>query len=137
MNAKEYFDKIDALNMTINIKKAQIAALRDSLGISSPAPDSEQVSHTRNVHVMADKIAAVVDTERETEAMADELLDLKTYMIDAINRLPNSKEALFLTERYINGKDSAEIAKETNYTRRWVQKFIKKGRDHLDELQIL
>ena len=134
MTAKECFQRMDDLNMIIDAKMRQTASLRDSLSISAPPPDAEHVSHTRNVHVMADRIAAVVDTERETDALVDELVDLKNRMISAINLLPDSKEAMFLTARFIEGRSTEEIAQEKHYTRRWVQQIVKDGTEHLDEI---
>ena len=132
MTAKECVQRMDDLNMMIDAKTRQAASLRDSLSIGAPPPDAERVSHTRNVHVMADRLAAVVDVERETDALIDELVDLKNFMITAINQLPDSKEAMFLTERFIEGKSTEKIAKEKHYTRRWVQQIVKVGTEHLD-----
>ena len=132
MTAKECFKRMDDLNMMIAAKTRQIASLRDSLSINAPTTDAEHVSHTRNVHVMADRIAAVVDAERETDALVDELVDLKNRMIGAINQLPDSKEAMFLTERFIEGKSTDTIAKEKHYTHRWVQQIVKVATEHLD-----
>ncbi len=132
MTAKECFQRMDDLNMMIDAKLRQIASLRDLLSINPPPPDAEHVSHTRNVHVMADKVAAVVDAERETDALVDELADLKNRMIEAINQMPDSKEAMFLTARFIEGRSTEEIAKEKHYTRRWVQQIVKDSTEHLD-----
>ena len=134
MTAKEYFQRMDDLNMLIEAKMRQTASLRDSLSISAPPPDTEQVSHTRNVNIMADRIAAVVDAERETDALVDELVNLKNRLIDGINQLSDSKEAMFLTARFIEGRSTEEIAQEKHYTRRWVQQIVKEGTEHLDEI---
>ena len=134
MTAKECFQRMDDLNMMIDAKLRQAASLRDSLSISAPPPDAEHVSHTRNVHVMADRIAAVVDAERETDALVDELVDLKNCMIDAINQLPDPKDVKLLTERYIDGKSTDEMAEETHYSRRRIQQLLREGTERLDTL---
>ena len=132
MTAKECVQRMDDLNMMINAKTRQAASLRDSLSIGAPPPDAERVSHTRNVHVMADKLAAVVDVERETDALVDELVDLKSWMIDAINQLPDPKGVTLLTERYIDGKSTDAIAEEKHYSRRRIQQLLREGTEQLD-----
>ena len=132
--AKEYFQRIDELNVLIHIKMRQAASLRDSLSISTPPPDAEHVSHTRNMNTMADKIAAVVDAERETDALVDELVQLKNELITYVNRLPDPKETMFITERYLEGKETDDIAEAHHYSRRRIQQLLKSGTEHLDAI---
>ena len=132
MTAKEYFHRIDELNDMIPTKMRQIASLRDALGIAVPPTDAEHVSHTRNVHAMEDVVTALVDAEREVNALLDELVDLKNRMVHVIGQLADHKEVTLLTERYIAGKAIVAIATESGYSRRRVEQLIKRATEHVD-----
>ena len=134
MTATEIFERMDYLNSVINAKMRLVSALRDSLGISAPPTDAEHVSHTRNVHAMQDRIAAIVDAERETDALVDELVDLKNTVGSAINRLSDPREVDYLTRRYFMGSSVRDIAREDNYSRRRVEQILKDGVTHLEPL---
>lgn len=132
MNAKECLNRIRELERLIKTKMRLTELLRNSLSISAPAPDVEYVSGTRNVHAMEDKIDTLIDTEREIDALIDEQVNLKNTVVAAISRLNDPKEAIFLAEHFIGGKSTSELAKENEYSRRWVQKTIDRGITHLD-----
>lgn len=134
MTVTEIFERMDYLNSVINAKRRLVSALRDSLSIGAPPTDAEHVSHTRNVHAMEGKIAAIVDAERETDALALELADLKDTVGSAINRLTDPREVDYLTRRYLLGSSVRDIARDVNYSRRRVEQILKDGVTHLEAL---
>lgn len=134
MNAKEYFQRMDELHSLLRIKLQKIAFLRDTLSLSGPAIDAEQVSHSRNMHVTADKIASIVDAEREADAITDELVDLRQMLAPIVKQLPDPKEILFVTERYFEGMDTDAIAEAHHYSRRRIQQMLKNAAEHVDAL---
>lgn len=134
MTAKEYFDRMDELNRQIRLKLQRASFLRETLKNVTPVMESEQVSHTRNMHLMTDKISAIVDTEREADALVDELVDVKNYLITYINQLTEAQESLFLKERYYDEKSTKQIAQTHSLSRRRVQQILENAIEHLDEL---
>ena len=134
MTVAEIFERMDYLNSVINAKVRLVSALRDTLSIGAPPTDAEHVSHTRNVHAMQDRIAAIVDAERETDVLVDELADLRNTVGSAINKLTDPREADYLTRRYLIGSSVRDIAREENYSRRRVEQILKDGVTHLEAL---
>ena len=132
MTAKECFQRMDELNILIRTRLRQTESLRASLSITAPPTDAECVSHTRNVHLMQDLVSALIDAEREMDSLVDELIGWKNVMIGIINQLSDPIDILFLTERYIEGRNTKAIAKTNNYTRRRVQQIIRNGIEHAE-----
>lgn len=134
MTAKERFERIDMLNAMIRVKMAYVARLRDALTISSPPTDAEYISRTRNVGSLADRIAMVVDAEREIDEMIDEMVDLKKQVEAALMLLDKPKHVSIMAAHFIEGKKPEEIAEEQHYTRRWVEKIIAESLAKMDEM---
>ena len=134
MTAKEYFQKIGLLNSMIRAKLMYINTLRDTLSISAPPTDNELISHTRNVHALADRVAMVMDAEKEADEMIDEMVDLRRRVVAAINQMDDLSQATFITARYLEGKTTKEIAQEHHYSVRWIEQRISDGMDKLTEI---
>ena len=79
---------------------------------------------------MSDKIASIVDMERELDAAIDQLVDLKREIIRKLDQM-DTTEAMYLTERYLNLHTPAHIAEEHGVTTRWVRDIISRGVAHL------
>lgn len=132
MTAMERYERIEQLDILIRAREKQIAALRDALLPGAAPADAERVSHTRDVHAMESRIAAVVDAEREMDALAAERAGLQRELIGAINRLSDPREIMLMTERCVEGKSTAEIAEAHGYSRRWVEKIVKGAAERMD-----
>ncbi len=134
MTTKELCARINMLNFRIDAKLRHIETLRDLLTVGSPPMDADHVSRTRDVSSMADRVAKVVDAEKEVDEMVDELDGLKKLLIATIGQLEDPVEMLFITERYLEGKGTDVIANEHRYTRRRIQQIIRAGREKLDAM---
>ena len=67
IEAKKYLKSFKARENKIALKIARVKALRDKLTSLSVPMDKEQVSHTKNVSIMADTIAMIADIEKEID----------------------------------------------------------------------
>ena len=133
MTVQETFDRLDRLSRLIPAWETHIASYRDALGISAPSPDSEYVSHTKNVHVMGDKVAALIDAETELSAMKKEQSALKATILRWIGLLEEPQEVSFMAERYITGKSNQEIANSHGRSMRCVQMALRSARIHIEK----
>ena len=71
IDAQEYLTSIQQAGQRIELKIQQVKSLREQLQSISAPLDKEQVSHTRNVAVMSDTIATIVDMEKEIDQQAN------------------------------------------------------------------
>lgn len=133
MTARECVDHLAELNEQIDKKLKLVSFMRSSLtSISAPPTDAEYVSHTKNVHAMQDTVAAIVDTEKEVDAMIDERVELRQRLVRAIAKLDDAVETYYVSKKYIECVSCREIAETENYSTRRVEQIVKAGMDHLD-----
>ena len=76
-NAREYLKSFREEEAKISLKVRQLQTLRDQLTSISVSMDKEQVSHTKNVSVMSETIARIVDLEQEIRQMDERLTESK------------------------------------------------------------
>ena len=77
IDAREYLHSIRLADSRIQLKIQQVQRLKDRLlSVSMPA-DKEQVSHTKNVEIMAETIAMIVDKQKEIDQENKEITKQK------------------------------------------------------------
>lgn len=131
MNAREYLESIQEDSERIQIKQEQVRHLHESLTTLSAPMDKEQVSHTKNVTVLADTVAQIIDMEKEIDQQL-ELLFQKQRQARADLRHLKPRSEQILLERFINRKQIEELMTQFNISRAVVFKYISIG---IEELQ--
>ena len=126
IEAEAYLESIRALDARIQMKIRQIQSLRDSLTSIYVSTDSERVSHTPNVDLMADTVATIIRIENEIDKQTSELFDKKQRIIGLLDRL-KAESANVLSGYYIEGKSTKELSNSLFMTRRQVQRKINKA----------
>ena len=126
IEAEAYLESIRALDARIQMKIRQIQSLRDSLTSIYVSTDSERVSHTPNVDLMADTVATIIRIENEIDKQTSELFDKKQRIICLLDRL-KAESANVLSGYYIEGKSTKELSNSLFMTRRQVQRKINKA----------
>ena len=126
IEAEAYLESIRALDARIQMKIRQIQSLRDSLTSIYVSTDSERVSHTPNVDLMADTVATIIRIENEIDKQTSELFDKKQRIICLLDRL-KVESANVLSGYYIEGKSTKELSNSLFMTRRQVQRKINKA----------
>ena len=126
IEAEAYLESIRALDARIQMKIRQIQSLRDSLTSIYVSTDSERVSHTPNVDLMADTVATIIRIENEIDKQTSELFDKKQRTICLLDRL-KAESANVLSGYYIEGKSTKELSNSLFMTRRQVQRKINKA----------
>ena len=77
IDAHSYLMSIQECQQRIDLKVQQVQDLRAQIESISAPLDKEQVSHTRNVAVMADTIATIVDMQKEIDQQTNDLMIAK------------------------------------------------------------
>ena len=133
IDAKEYLKSFIREEAIICLKTKQLQSLRDRL-LSILAPmDKEQVSHTKNVAVMSDTIALIVDMEKEIDQQTTRLMESKRKAYRLFDKIkPNS--AALLMDRYMEGKKNSVICEERYITDRHLRRLMNEA---IHELQMV
>ena len=115
-----YFKKAEAI---IELKVKQLQNLQDRLSCISAPLEKEQVSHTRNVAILADTIAMVVDMQKEIDRQTNEVVKRKREAYSLMDRI-KPESASILIDHYFNGMSLMTISKSIHLTKRTVQRKL-------------
>ena len=111
IDAREYLHSFRIADSKIQLKIQQVQKLNDRL-LSLTAPmDKEQVSHTKNVGIMAETIATIVDKQNEVDRENNELTKKKCELIEFMCQMP-AEDAKILLDHFLDGKTILAIGKE-------------------------
>ena len=131
MNARKYLESFQSIEAKIQIKIRRVQQLQESLTKLSSPMDNEPVSHTRNVAVMAETVAEIVDMEKEIDTQTAMLLSRKRYAYKLLDSI-SPANASILIEHYIEGASISEISKSRFLSARQICRKIS---DAVDEFQ--
>lgn len=123
INALDYLQAFRVAEQRIQLKIKQVQKLREQLiNISAPV-NQEQIAHTKNVGIMGDTVAAIIDIENDIDQQTSELFKKKKeayHMLDQIR--PES--AMLLIERFFNGKAVDTMSRELHVCKRHAQRKL-------------
>ncbi len=131
MNAREFLSTAFNLNEEIKVKEEEIERLEDMLSYRSPIL-GERVTKSNNLNITEELICKIADFKESLTKNVLELFDLRTCILDEINKVENSKTRMVLFLRYIKLCSWEEISAETNYGIRQVYNIHNKGLEELD-----
>ena len=131
MTVREYLESIFEAGERIELKRQQVQRLHESMTSLSAPMDKEHVFHTKNVDVMADTIARIIDIEHEIDQQTERLYRMRHKASIYLDMLKPSGTRV-LTMRYIEGMDVEKIAAELHYAKSSVFRLI---RNAIAELQ--
>ena len=114
MDARQYLESLADARERIKLNKERVQKLHESLTTLSAPMDKEQVSHTKNVAVMADTIARIIDMEKEIDKQTEALYGMQQQARIYLNML-KPMNARVLTLHYIDGMLYENIGKEIGY----------------------
>ena len=120
MNAKQYLGQAYQLDQRVNLKLQQISALRSLAEKVTSTIKENVVSHTANTTSLQDVIIRLMEVECELNQQIDDLVDLKTDIIQKLNALCNIDYQLVLEKRYLYYMPWHEIAADLQFGLRWV-----------------
>lgn len=123
IDAHSYLMSIQECQQRIDLKVQQVQDLRAQIESISAPLDKEQVSHTRNVAVMADTIATIVDMQKEIDQQTNDLMIAKRKALRLLDLLKPESEVI-LIKRYFENKNVIELGKILFVTRRQAQRKL-------------
>lgn len=116
MDTKSYLRQIEKLDRMIQNKLTEIYQLKTMACGVTVANDRERVQTSSDKDRLGATVAKLVDLEKETDALVDELVDKKAHIIRQMENLPSPTHYHILFGRYVARKDLTDIAEEMFYS---------------------
>lgn len=127
MTAREYLQGLRQARMRLRGMELALDRLRrDLYGLQATDYSKDKV-HGGEVVGMADKVARMVDLYGELSIEWDEFIRCWAEAYRLIRQVPDDKQQLVLTERYINGASWDEIAARMGYSFGGLMKLHRKA----------
>ena len=131
IDAHDYLQYFSIAESQIELKIKQIKNLQDRLYSISAPIDKEPSSHTRNVTVMADTTAIIIDMQQEIDQQTSAILQRKREAFLLLDKIKPENAAL-LMDRYFNRKTILNISHSIHVTKRQTQRKLN---DAIEEFQ--
>ncbi len=126
INALDYLQSFKASEQRIQLKIQQVQRLREQLTSISAPMNQEQITHTKNVGVMADTVAAIIDIENEIDQQTSELFKKKKEAYHLLDQI-KPESAMLLIEHFLSGKTVDAMSREIHVCKRHAQRKLNKA----------
>lgn len=133
IDVREYLRSFRREEAKIAMKKRQLGSLRERLTSLSVSTDKEQVSHTKNVAILSETIARIVDMEKEIGLLQDRLTASKCEAYHYFDEIPTVSVSL-LMDRYFEGKTNSTICEQHFITERHLRRLMSEAINALQEI---
>ena len=133
INARKYLESFRTDESRIELKLKQIQYLQDRLYSVSTFVVDEQVSHTRNVSVMADTMATIVDMQKEIDQQTSEIVKRKQEAYLLLDQI-KPENAAILIDYYFEKKPIVAICRSIHLEKRQTYRKLSEA---IAELQIV
>lgn len=110
MTTKEYLNQINKINLMIEAKLEDIACLRNIACRITVPTENERVKSSIDIDKMSNAVTKIIELEKETEVLVDELIKKRKMIIKQIDDMDNSDYYSFLTYKYVQLLQTKEIA---------------------------
>ncbi|MEE5994202.1 MAG: DUF1492 domain-containing protein [Oscillospiraceae bacterium] len=133
MTAKEFLRPLKTVQTEIETLRDQLRTIHESLTAITPMY-GERIgsSGSHNVHSMSDRICEAIDTEHELTEAIEKQIAVQSYIISAINEIPDIECRAVLHWRYVKQLSWNEVADKIHLTEPGV---YKKHRIALNQLE--
>ncbi len=121
MTPKEYLHQLDSAESKIRAKKERLAVLREAAA-STGAPSLSDMPRpaARYASKIEDMTLKIIDLEEEIRGDEVCLCEDKAKVLELIGALDSPEHQMILIDRYFRKMSWEEIAKELNFSERWV-----------------
>lgn len=134
MTAKDYLSQAKYLDLRINSKIQQVAALNDLATKATSTLTGMPHNPNQATSSMENAITKIVDLQAEINHDIDELVELKQEISNAIKSIQNTEYQTILEKRYLCFQSWEEIAASMNYEIRWLYRLHGKALDDIRAL---
>ena len=121
MTAKEYLSQARYLDLRINSKIQQVAALNDLATKATSTLTGMPRNPNHATSTMEETIAKIIDLQAEINQDIDRLVDLKQEITATIKAVDNNEYQTILEKRYLCFLSWEKIAVDMGYSIRNVQ----------------
>ena len=131
MHVKAYLKQIRRLDAMIELRVLEAEKWR-ALAESASAPrvsSDVKIQTTKKYDPMGDKVAKLVDLEREAQALWEAYMKKRGKIIEQIEGLDDADHIRVLRLRYIAYKPLDECAREMDYTERHTKRLHARALD--------
>ena len=122
-DAKDYLQYFRTAEARIDLKIRQLESLQDRLCSISAPMEKEQVSHTRNVDIMADTVAMIVDIQKDIDQQTSEVFRRKREAYRLLDQIDPDSASLLIAH-YFNGLSVMGVGKTIHVTKRQAQRRL-------------
>ena len=133
IEARKYLESFKTDESRIELKLEQIHYLQERLSNISAALVNDPVSHTRNVTVMADTMATIVDMQKEIDQQTNEIVKRKHEAYLLLEQI-NPESAAILVDYFFKKKTIIAISRTMHLERR---QTYRKLNEAIAELQFV
>ena len=123
MTTRQYLSQIDTLNKKIQNKIIEEEQLRELATNVSSIGSGERVQASGSGDRTANIVAKMIDVQRETNDLVDQLLVKKSDVIRTIETVSSVKLYEVLFKRYVECKSLGEISDEMSYSVQYIKKL--------------
>ena len=126
MTAKEYLKQAYLLDKQINVEIQELEHLRNMRGTIQGCSYGEKVGSNPNRNTEAPFIKTIEkiwEYEQKIDAKIDKLVDLRSEINAAIEKMENPEERLLLKYRYLKNESWEDISYELNVSYRTVHRI--------------
>lgn len=116
MTSKQYLSQLKKIEIQIRQLMSEKEFLEGQLVNTSIAPKEIQVLSSLPPDPMADRVARIVDLEKEIDAKVDKLIDLRMEIVTKIHSLDSHLQIQVLYKRYVEYKRWDTIMSEMHYS---------------------
>ena len=130
MNAKPWLARGRWIEREISALMKTRDETRDRLTRITQNYDGDGAQSSKDPH----KFDALLELEDRLDAMIDKLYQTKNEILDAIDKLEDSRERIALRAYYIDMKTWEEVAVELKYTWRQTMRIRKTALEHIEAM---
>ena len=126
VSAKEYLKRAYLLDKQINVEIQELEQLRNMRGTIQGCSYGEKVGSNPNRNTEAHFIKTIEkiwEYEQKIDAKIDKLVDLRSEINVAIEKMENPEERLLLKYRYLKNESWEDISYELNVSYRTVHRI--------------
>lgn len=112
MTAKQYLNRARRIDKEIDALLRLVQTTRESLESVTQNYDSDGATGTKNPH----KFDRLVELESLVDSKVDELIALKTDILDTISKLKDNRQRILLTKYYLQMLTWEQVAVDMDYS---------------------
>jgi hypothetical protein len=131
MDARQYLEQVNKLNLMIDNKLQEIYQLRTIATRVTVSLDADRVK-TSPTNILENTIAKIIDKEWEVNKLVDRLVDKRSLIVSQIDRIENPKLYAILTYKYVQCMTVKEMQVKMNLQERQIKNL---QRDALMEFE--